>query len=208
MSARTVAMRFFVAAHREFRDMRAHHVAGQFEVYIPAAGAAFFPLIQLNFAHVRHEIDFELAPPEFPFPAKILFFLGRKAVGEGEAIAKNESQVVEQVHHERRIGHGKISGRGSTLPVEVLVVGVEGNRKEAAGMPFKGVLFAISLPYGSRSMPVEDINHLFVKMLLLFQLFPRRYLAHVAVVGAAGAVEIDECSKPPLVLPWSELYRS
>src|ERR1700756_3487214 len=163
-----MAMSFFVAAHRELRDMRAHYVAGQFEIYIPAAGATLFPFIQLNIAHVGHEVDFQLAAPEFSLAAEILFFLGRKTVGEGKVIAKDEIQAVKQIHHERRVGDGKIPGRGVALPIEVLVVGVERNRKETSRMPFEAVLLTVFLPYGSRPMSFEDVDHLLVKMFLLF----------------------------------------
>src|SRR6059058_606075 len=160
-------MGLLVAAHGKLRDMRAHDVAGQFEVYIPAAGAALFPVIELNISHVGHEVDFELAAPELSFAAEIFLFFGRKTVGEGEAIAKNEIQVVKQVHHERRVGDGKISGRGMALAVEVLVVGVERNREETSRLPFEGVLLAVSLPDRGRPMSIEDVDHLLVKMLLL-----------------------------------------
>src|SRR5215469_2949919 len=162
-----MAMGFFVAAHRELRDMRAHYVAGQLEVYIPAAGATLFPLIQWDIAHVGHEVDFQLAAPKFSFAAEILLFLGRKTVGESKVIAEDEIQVVKQVHHKRRVGDGKIPGRDVPLAVEVLVVRVERNRKQTPRMPFKSVLPAVSLPDGSCSMSFEYVDHLLVHMLLL-----------------------------------------
>src|SRR4029077_6110239 len=161
-------MGFFVAAHREFRDMRAHDVSGQFEVYIPAAGTALFPLIQLDIAYVGHEVDFELAAPEFSFAAEILFFLGRKTVGEGKAVAKDEIHVMKQVHHKWCIGDGKIPGGSVTLAIEMLIVGIQRNRKETSRMPFEGMLLTVFLPYGSRPMSFENVDHLLVKMFLLF----------------------------------------
>src|SRR5215468_7365597 len=118
--------------------------------------------------HVGYEVDLQLAAPELSFAAKILVLFGRKTVTESEGIAKDEIQVVKQVHHKRRVGHSEISGRSVALAVEVLVVGVERNRKETSRMPFEGVLLAVFLPDRSRSMPFEDVDHLFVKMLLLF----------------------------------------
>src|SRR5436309_12120629 len=162
-----MAMGLFVAADRELRDMRAHDVAGQFEVHVPAAGAALFPFIQRNIANVRHKVDFQLAAPMFSFAAEILLFFGRKTVGESEIIAKDEIQTMKQVHHERRIGHGKIPGGGMALAVEVLVVGVERNREETSRMPFEGVLLAVFLPDRSRPMSFENVDHLLVEMLLL-----------------------------------------
>src|SRR6266545_1217079 len=161
-------MGFFVAADRELRDMRAHHIAGQFEVYIPAAGATLFPFIQRNIANVRHKVDFQLAAPKFSFAAEILLFFGREAVGESEIIAKDEIQTMKQVHHEWRVGYGKIPGRGVALAVEVLVVGVERDCEKTSRAPFEGVLLAVSLPDRSRSMSVENVDHLLVEMLLLF----------------------------------------
>src|SRR5215813_3491834 len=163
-----MAMGFFVAAHRKLRDVRAHDVAGQFEIYVLAAGAALFPIIQLDFTHVGHEIDLQLAAPELSFAAEIFVLFGRKTVSESEGIAKDEIQVAKQVHHERRVGHGKISGRGVALAVEVLVMGIDRNCKETSRMPLESVLLAVFLPNRSRSMSIEDIDHLFVKMLLLF----------------------------------------
>src|SRR6266481_2370830 len=160
-------MGFFVAAHRELRDMRAHYVAGQFEIYIPAAGTALFPLIQLDIAYVGHKIHFELAAPEFSFAAEILFFLGRKTVGEGKAVAKDEIHVMKQVHHKRCIGDGKIPGGSVTLAIEMLIMRVERNREETSRMPLEGMLLAVFLPNGSRSMSFEDVDHLLVKMFLL-----------------------------------------
>src|SRR6266481_3409630 len=157
-------MGFFVAAQRELRDMRAQHVAGQLEIYIPAAGATLFPLIKLDIPHVGHKIHFELAAPEFSFAAEILLFLGRKTVGEGKTIAKDEIHVMKQVHHKRCIGDGKIPGGSVTLAIEMLIMRVERNRKETSRMPFEGVLLAVFLPYGGRSMSFEDVDHLLVKM--------------------------------------------
>src|SRR5262245_8335454 len=123
-----MAMSFFVAADREFGDMRAHDVAGQFEIHVPATAAALFPIIQLDFAHVGHEVDFQFAAPELSFAAEELLFLGRKTVGKRKGIAKDEIQVVKQVHHKRSVGDGKIPGGRVTLAIEMLIVGVEWNR--------------------------------------------------------------------------------
>src|SRR5262245_52123714 len=71
---RPMAMGFFVAADREFRDMRAHDVAGQFEIHVSATAAALFPIIQLDFTNVGHEVDFQFAAPEFSFAAEELLF--------------------------------------------------------------------------------------------------------------------------------------
>src|SRR5215831_5312120 len=86
---------------------------------------------------------------------------------EGKLVAEDEIQVVKQVHHKRRVGDGKIPGRDVALAVEVLVVGVERNRKETPRMPFKSVLPAVSLPDGSCPVSFEYIDHLLVHMLLL-----------------------------------------
>src|SRR5262249_27310190 len=117
--------------------MRAHHVTSQLDVYIFAAGAAFLPLIQLNVAHVGHEVHFELTPPEFSFASKILILFRGETIGEGKLVAKDEVEAVKQIHHERCVGHGKISGRRVTLSVEMLVMGVKRNREKTSRVPFE-----------------------------------------------------------------------
>ncbi len=54
------------------------------------------------------------------------------------------------------------------LSIEELVVGVERNREETSRVPFEGVLFTVLLPDRSCPMSVENVDHLLVKMLLLF----------------------------------------
>src|SRR5262249_60593092 len=98
-----MAMGFFVAADREFRDMRAHDVAGQFEIHVSATAAALFPIIQLDFTNVGHEVDFQFAAPEFSFAAEELLFLGRKTISEGKGIAKDKIKVLKQVHHKQSV---------------------------------------------------------------------------------------------------------
>ena len=83
-------------------------------------------------------------------------------------LPKIKSQIVKQVHHERRAGYGKKPDRGVSLAVEVLVLRVQRNREQASRMPLEGVLLAILLPDGSGAMSVENIDHLFIKMLLRF----------------------------------------
>src|SRR6266850_4358745 len=102
---------------------------------------------------------------------------------------------MKQVHHERGAGDGKKSDRGVSLTIEVLVLCVQRNREQASRMPLEGLLLAILLPDGSGSMSVQNIDHLFIKMFLRFQLCSRRDFADIAVVGSARAFEIDKCAQ-------------
>ena len=62
----------------------------------------------------------------------------------------------------------KYLGGGMALSIEELVVGLQWNRKETSRVPFEGVLLAVLLPNRSCPMSVENVDHLLVKMLLLF----------------------------------------
>ncbi len=196
-----MAMGFLVAPNRKFRNMRAHDVAGEIEIDMSAAGTAFVPYLKRHVRRVGDEVHRHLEPPDLPFAAEIVFLFRRKAVGKNEIVVENEIEIVKQVHHERRAGYGKKPDRGVSLPVEVLVLCVQRNREQAARMPLEGLLLAISLPHGSGAMSLENIDHLFIKMLLRFQLCSRRDFADIAVVGSAGAFEIDKCPQAAFIDP-------
>src|SRR4029450_4396809 len=164
MGAGTMAMGFFVAPNRKFGNMRAHDVAGEVEVDVPAAGAAFFPSLKLHVLCVGNEVDRHLESPDLPLAAEIIFVFRREAIDEGEVVVENEIEIVKQVHHERRAGDGEKLHRGGSLPIEVLVLSVQRNSEQAPGMPLEGVLAAVFLPYGGSPVPVKNINNLLVKM--------------------------------------------
>ena len=50
-------------------------------------------------------------------------------------------------------------------------------------------------------MSVENIDHLFVKVFLRFQLCSRRDFADITVVGSAGAFEVDKCPHAAFIIP-------
>src|SRR5437899_2448423 len=205
MSAGAVAMGFFVAADRKFGNVRAHDVAGEVEVAMSSAGAAFIPYLERHVPCVRHEVHRHLESPDLSLAAEVVFLFRRKAVGKNEIVVENEIEIVKQVHHERRAGYGKKPDRGVSLPIEVLVLGVQRNREQAARMPFEGVLPAVFLPYGSGSMSVQNIDHLFIKMFLRFQLCSRWDFAHITVVGSAGAFKVDKRSHAAFIIPGRNL---
>src|SRR4249919_1131074 len=198
MSAGPVAMGFFVAANRKFGNVRAHDIAGEIEVDVSAAGAAFVPYLERHVPCIRHEVHRHLESPDLSLAAEIVFVLRRKAIGKHEIVVENEVEIMKQVHHERRAGDGKISDRGVSLTIEVLVFCVQRNREQAARMPLEGLLLAISLPYGSGSMSAQNIDHLFIKMFLRFQLASRRDFADITVIGSTGAFKVDKCAQPAL----------
>ena len=112
---------------------------------------------------------------------------------------------MKNIHHERRVGNGKIPHRGVSLPVEELVRAIQRNGEQASRMPLEGVLLAAFLPYRSSAVTVENEDHLFVKMFLDLQLFPRRDLANIGIVGLSGPVQVDKCPQPALVVPGRDL---
>src|SRR6266481_10191111 len=204
MSAGPVAMGFFVAPNRKFGNMRAHDIGGEVEVDMSSAGTAFIPYLKRHVPCVRHKVHRHLESPDLSLAAEIVFLFGRKAVGKNEIVVENEIEIVKQVHHERRAGYGKKPDRGVSLPIEMLVLCVQRNREQASRMPLEGLLLAVSLPYRSGSMTVENINHLFVKMFLRFQLCSRRDFADITVVGSARAFEIDKCAQSAFIIPWRD----
>src|SRR5215813_9355656 len=206
MGAWPVAVGFFIAADRKFGDVGSHDVAGKVEVDVPAAGAAFIPYLERHVRRVGHEVHRHLESPDLAFAAEVVFLFRRKTVGKNEIVGENKIEIVKQVHHERRAGYGKISNGGVTLPIEVLVLRVQRDREQAAWVPLEGLLLAVSLPYRSRSMPFQNIDHLFIKMFLRFQLGSRRDFADITIVGAAGALEIDKCSQTAFTIPGRNLH--
>src|SRR4029453_11078269 len=201
MGAGTMAMGFFVAPPPKFGKVRAHDVAGEVEVDVPAAGTAFFPYLKLHILRVGNEVDRHLESPDLPFAAEIVFVFRREAIGEGEVVVENEIEIVKQVHHERRAGYGKKLDRGVSLPIEVLVLSVQRNSEQAPGMPLEGVLAAVFLPYGGSPVPVKNINHLLVKMFLRMQFCSGWDFTHIGIVGSAGAFEIDKCAQTAFLIP-------
>src|SRR3990167_7963949 len=112
---------------------------------------------------------------------------------------------MKDIHHERRVGHSKKTHRGVSLPIEELVRAIQRNGEEASLVPLEGVLLATLLPYRSGAVTVEDEDHLFVKMFLDLQLFSRRDLANVGIVGLSSPVKVDKCPQPALVIPGRDL---
>src|SRR5262245_20803987 len=132
MRTGTMAMGFFISPDRKFGDVGSHHVAGEVEVDVPAAGATFIPYLKRHVRSVGHEVHRHFEYPYLSFATEIIFVFRRKTVGKNEIVVENEIEVVKQVHHERRAGYGKISNRGVTLPVEVLVLCVQRDSEQAA----------------------------------------------------------------------------
>src|SRR6266705_1478406 len=170
-----------------------------------SAGAAFIPYLERHVPCVRHEVHRHLESPGLSLAAEIVFLFRRKAVGKNEIVVENEIEILKQVHHEWRTGYGKKPDRGVSLPIEVLVLCVQRNREQASRMPLEGLLLAVSLPYRSGSMTVENINHLFIEMFLRFQLCSRRDFADITVVGSAGAFKVDKCPQAAFMIPGRNL---
>jgi hypothetical protein len=74
----------------------------------------------------------------------------------------------------------------------MLVPAVERDREHGARLPFEGDALAGIVPNGGGATAVEDQDHLFVELPLGAKLLAGRDGAHVAVVGIARGVVVDE----------------
>src|SRR5215471_919831 len=177
VSAGTMLVAFLVSTDRELRDMCTHRLLGKIELHIRAALAA-----------------------EVAFGGRV------EAVEERIVTVKNKINVVEQVHHETAIRHGKITRRLAATRIEMLVVRVDGNSEQTSWSPFEGLLLAILLPHRSGAIAFGHVDHLFIEMFLRLGLAPRRNLANITVIHAAATVENHERAGHALQIPWNQLY--
>ena len=92
--------------------------------------------------------------------------------------------------------------------VEVLVPGVERDGEQGAGLPFEGDALAGIVPHAGRAAPIEDQDHLLEELALRLELLARRDLAHVAVVGGARGLVVDEDAAAAAPCPRLQLDRA
>ena len=83
------------------------------------------------------------------------------------------------VEYRWSIGIADKAHRFASLAVEVLVPGVEWNRKERALLPFEVLLFAVVEPDAGGAAAFEDVDHFFEHLFLGIQFFSRGNLTDV-----------------------------
>ena len=112
--------------------------------------------------------------------------------GEIALGVEDEIEVLVKVDHRRRAGHGDIAYRRLTGRVEMLVVGVERDAEQRAGLPLERDAAPSVVPHRGRAAALEDEHHLLEQLAVRGELAAGRDLADVAVVGRAGSLVIDE----------------
>jgi hypothetical protein len=157
---------------------------------------------------VGHEIRRqEKSSGEFALTAEVTFGARIEAVEKGIVAVENIVAVVEEIHHEAAIRNGKVTRRLAAARVEMLIIGIERHRKHAARTPLKSVFFAVALPDAGRAVSFGDIHHFFVHVLLRLGLAAGGNLAHIGIIGAAGAVEHHHRTRHALQIPVFERKR-
>jgi hypothetical protein len=121
-----------------------------------------------------------------------IFGLAVETIREVTRRVENKIGVMKQVEDNRHAIDGKEASGLAPLAVEVLIPGVERQRKKASLMPFEGLLRSLVIPNGGRAPPFENINHIFIEMLLGIQALPRGNLAHVSARRSFSTLHIDE----------------
>src|SRR5258705_6040412 len=89
----------------------------------------------------------------------------------------------------------------SARAVEVLMPGVERDRKHGARLPLEADPAAGVVPDGRRSAAIERQDHLLVELALRGKLSSGRNFAHIAVVGRARCLMVDEYAGAPAPRP-------
>ena len=125
-----MAVGLLVRSHWEFRDVSPHHISGQIKVDVLPPRTPLLPFMESDFLCVGNEINRKLPrSPILPLAAKVVFLFKRKTVFKYEIVVKDEIHAVKKIHDERGISNGKIPRRSVTLAIEMLVTGIQGNRK-------------------------------------------------------------------------------
>ena len=153
---------------------------------------------------VGHEVRVEQEPALFA-PVGEVVRLAVEAVIEVVPRVEHEVEVTEGVDDDRRIGHGDEACGVLAGAVEVLVPGVQRNRKERARLPFEGDLLPGVVPHGRGPASVEHVDHLLEQLTLRSELLARRDLADVAVVRRARRIMVQEHAAPAAPRPGLEL---
>src|SRR5918996_1422084 len=170
--------------------MRGHGLLGEIEFHIGAAFAALTIIGQSNIMRVRHKVGgHEEAAGDFALATEVAFGIRIEPVDKRVVIVENEIDVMEEIDYEAGISDRKITRRFAAAGVKVLVVSVEGNRKESSRPPLERMLFPVPLPDGCGTVAFGHINHLFIEMPLWLGLSCRRNFADIRIIDPTGAVQ-------------------
>src|SRR5918994_5665063 len=130
--------------------MRAHRVVDELEQRRAVVAAPFFVILWLKAPEIRDEVGLpdasaldlrNVAAAFAPLVGATVI-----AIAEDEVVVKNVIEVAITVDNHRRVAQRDHSDRSLSLRIEMLMPGVERRRKEAALLPFQGVLFAALVP--------------------------------------------------------------
>ena len=105
---------------------------------------------------------------------------------------EDEADVVIEVEDGRTIGHRDEARRRRPGAVEMLMPGVERDREHGTGLPLETDPVAGIVPYARCPAAIEHKNHLLIKLALRRKLVAGRNFAHVAIVGDARCLVVDE----------------
>src|SRR5688572_27352439 len=83
----------------------------------------------------------------------------------------------------------------------MLVVGVERNREQTAGLPFEALLLPLVLPDTGRADAVEDVVQRFIDLALRIESFARRNADDISIVEISRTVEQNVHAVPAHAVP-------
>src|SRR5437763_74532 len=165
--------------------MRVHGAVGQSELYIAtgAASAALFPFGQFEAGEVRYEVGFPLVAARFDgaklaLAAEIAVFA--YSILKGMHVFEDKADVMEQIQNDWQIRDGSKASRLAARAVVVLVPGVDGNAKKAAGAPFETVLAAVGRLDGCGTTTCQHVDQLVEKVFFGVERTTGRDLGQVA----------------------------
>ena len=90
----------------------------------------------------------------------------------------------------------------------MLVKSVERNRENSAGFPFKRELLALVVPHARRAATLQHQHHFFKQLALGLKLSAGRNLAHIAIVGGARGLVVDEHALAAATRPGLQIHRT
>src|SRR5215831_26732 len=131
--------------------------------------------------------------------AGIIFVLAR-AFAEVELRLKNEVLVVERIHDQRQVGGADDERALATAAVEVTMLGVERDCKEALRPPLEALLAAIAEFELRAPASLENVDHLLVEVALRGGRTPGRDVEQKHIGEVAATLEMHR--RRPDVVAW------
>ena len=205
-----MAVALLVGADRHFRDVGVHGAVGQHEHDVGAAGAAVAPGLQFDGGEVRDEIGLPHVVAgahgdEIALAGEILVFA--RAGGELMGRLEHEAGIVERVHHQRQVGGGDDSGALAPRAVEMPVLGIQGNREQAARAPFEALSSSVGKFDLGRAGALQHVDHVLVKVALRGGGAAGRNIEHEHICKIAAARQMHGGGRHPGARPQRGLDR-